>query len=357
MEAIGPQNYRLVDASLNRIAEGLRYLEDISRFMLNDVSLTRRLKTLRHNIVTSDWHFQQALLESRNADEDVGARLEVSGQDKVHDLISSIVANARRVQEALRTLEEYSKVTNFPKHLTSRKLEQARFDVYSIEKDLCGRVLRRDMTQRIHGLYVIIDSQALRGRSHADITREVIRGGASVIQLRDKMLDHGQLLSVAQAMKKLCTENGVLFIINDYLDLALAVKADGLHVGQTDLPVPVLRKLVPMDMIVGCSVDTAREAKKAQAEGADYVAVGAIFPTPSKEAPVVGIDKLRQVKRAVSVPVVAIGGITQSNIAKVKSAGADAAAVINAVLGASSPEKAVKQLIKKFEDKNDKNDR
>jgi thiamine-phosphate pyrophosphorylase len=350
-EALTPRSFRLVDASLNRLAEGLRYLEDVSRFLLNDVSLTKRLKLLRHTLVTSDWQFQKQLLESRNATGDVGIGVEIPGaEDKKRDFMSSIVANARRVQEALRTLEEFSKVTPFSTHLTPQKLEQARFDLYTIEKELLARLLRRDKAKRIRGLYVIIDSQALKGRSHLDVTRQVLRGGAAIIQLRDKILDHVQLLPIAQEMKKLCAENNTLFIMNDYLDIALAVQADGLHVGQTDLPVPIVRKLVPMDMLIGCSVDTVTQARKAQAEGADYLAVGAIFPTPSKEAKIVGLGALRRVKKAVSVPVVAIGGITRANIAAVKTAGADAASVISAVLGAPSPEKAVRQLLKKFED-------
>jgi thiamine-phosphate pyrophosphorylase len=349
-KALAPRSFRLIDASLNRLAEGLRYLEDVSRFLLNDVSLTKRLKSLRHILVTSDWQFQKQLLESRNAAIDVGAGLEIPGaEDKKRDFMSSIVANARRAQEALRTLEEFSKVAPFSTHLPPQKLEQARFDLYTIEKELLARLLRQDKAKRIRGLYVIIDSQALKGRSHLDVTRQVIRGGAAIIQLRDKILDHGQLLPIAQEMKRLCAENNALFIMNDYLDVALAVQADGLHVGQTDLPVTVVRKLVPMDMLIGCSVDTVAQARKAQAEGADYVAVGAIFPTPSKEAEIVGLNVLRKVKKAVSVPVVAIGGITRINIAKVKAAGADAASVISAALGASSPEKAVKQLVKKFE--------
>lgn len=349
-EAFTPQNFRLVDASLNRLAEGLRYLEDVSRFLLNDVSLTKRLKSLRHILVTSDWQFQKQLLESRNATGDVGIGIEIpDAADKKRDLMPSIVANARRVQEALRTLEEFSKVTSFPTHLSPQKLEQARFDLYTIEKELLARLLRQDKAKRIRGLYVIIDGQALKGCSHLDVTRQVLRGGATIIQLRDKILDHGQLLPLAQEMKRLCAENNALFIMNDYLDVALAVQADGLHVGQTDLPVTVVRKLVPMDMLIGCSVDTVAQARKAQAEGADYVAIGAIFPTPSKEAKIVGLGALRRVKRAVSVPIVAIGGVTQTNISEVKAAGADAASVISAVLGAPSPEKAVKQLVKKFE--------
>ena len=357
-ESLTPQNFRLVDASLNRLAEGLRYLEDVSRFLLNDVSLTKRLKSLRHILVTSDWQFQKKLLESRNATDDVGFGLEVSSaEDNKRDLISSIVANARRVQEALRTLEEFSKITAFYKRLSSKKLEQARFELYTIEKDLISRLLRKDKAERICGLYVIVDTQALKKRNHLDITRQIINGGTGIIQLRDKMLDHGQLLPIAQEMKQLCAENNVLFIVNDYLDIALAVQADGLHVGQTDLPVSVVRKLVPMDMLIGCSVDTVAQAKIAQADGADYVAVGAIFPTPSKETEVIGLSILRKVKRAVSIPVVAIGGITGANINEVKTAGADAAAVISAVLGAPSPKKAVKELIKTFEVRNEKTDR
>jgi thiamine-phosphate pyrophosphorylase len=217
--------------------------------------------------------------------------------------------------------------------------------------------LRQDKAKRICGLYVIVDTQALKKRNHLDITHQIINGGAGIIQLRDKMLDHGQLLPIAQEMKQLCAENDVLFIVNDYIDVALAVQADGLHVGQTDLPVPIIRKLVPMDMLIGCSVDTVAQAKKAQADGADYVALGAIFPTPSKKTEVVGLSPLIKVKRAVSIPVVAIGGITGANINEVKTAGADAAAVISAVLGAPSPRKAVTELIKAFEVRNEQTNR
>jgi len=357
-EALTPQSFRLVDASLNRLAEGLRYLEDVSRFLLNDVSLTKRLKLLRHILVTSNWQFQKQLLESRNATDDVGIGIEIPDvADKKRDLMPSIVANARRVQEALRTLEEFAKSTAFSARLSPKKLEQARYDMYTIEKDLIARILRQDKAKRISGLYVIIDTQALKNRSHIEVTRQIINGGIVVIQLRDKMLDHGQLLPIAQEMKQLCADNNVLFIVNDYLDIALAVKADGLHVGQTDLPVSIIRKLVPMDMLIGCSVDTVAQAKKAQADGADYVAVGAIFPTPSKETEVIGLSILRKVKRAVSVPVVAIGGITRVNIHQVKAAGADAVAVISAVMGAPSPKKAVIELIKSFEVRNEKTDR
>ena len=355
-ESIGQQGLRLVDASLNRLAEGLRYLEDTARFLLNDGSITEQLKSLRHALVASDWQFQKQLLDSRDVYGDVGVGVQVPDAEKPHDLPSSVVANSRRVQEALRTLEEYSKVGALPVHLSSARLEAARFEVYSIEKGLVGRLLRQDGAKRIHGLYVIVDTEALKGRDHAEVTRLVIRGGATIVQLRDKTMDRGRLLPIAQAMKQVCEGNGALFFINDYLDLALAVQADGLHVGQTDLPVAVVRKLVPLDMLVGCSVYNVGQAVKAQADGADYVAVGALFPTPSKESVVVGLDALRRVKQAASVPVVAIGGITLDNTAAVKAAGADSICVISAVLGAPSPEKAARKLLERFEVEDGKTD-
>jgi thiamine-phosphate pyrophosphorylase len=352
-EALTPQNLRLVDASLNRLAEGLRYLEDIARFLLSDLSLTERLKSLRHKLVESDWLFQKQLLEWRNSVDDVGLKIDVTKEkDSKRDLMSSVVANSRRVQEALRTLEEFSKIINLSTHLTPEKLERARFEIYTIEKDIAGKLSRREKTGRISGIYVIIDFQSLNNHDYLGLTSQAIKGGASVIQLRDKKLDHGELLKIAYEMKRLCSESNVLFIVNDYLDVALAVNADGLHLGQTDLPVIEARKLSPMDTIIGCSTDTVSQAKQAVINGADYVAVGAIFPTSSKDTHVLGTKALAKIKNAVTVPVVAIGGIDQTNIERIRLAGADAAAVISAVGKSKYPEKAVTELVKKFEVKN-----
>jgi thiamine-phosphate pyrophosphorylase len=153
------------------------------------------------------------------------------------------------------------------------------------------------------------------------------------------------LVPLARELKKVCAEYGVLFIVNDYLDLAIASDADGLHIGQEDLPIETARKMLPGDKILGCSSATLEEALKAEKEGADYVAVGSIYPTPSKPgARIAGLETLRRVKSKVSVPVVAIGGINEDNIANVISAGADAVAVINAVLGADNVKEASQRL-------------
>ena len=159
-----------------------------------------------------------------------------------------------------------------------------------------------------------------------------------------------ELLSIAQQLNNLCSENSVLFIINDYIDIALAVGADGLHLGQKDLPVKEARRLLPIDMILGVSVTTVEQAKAAEGGGADYIAVGSMYPTSSKEmAKVVGPEMLRRVRGAVSVPLVAIGGINKDNAGEVAAAGADGVAVISAILKAEDVEGAARQVIKAFE--------
>ena len=340
---------RIIDASLNRAAEGLRFLEDSARFLLNDADLTKQLKTLRHEIIPGDWPYQKQLIQSRDSQGDVGANLDVEGSKDKKSLSSAIVANSRRVQEALRTLEEVAKIEGEVLPINSEKLQLARFEIYTIEKHLLSRLLRQDKAKLIKGLYAVIDTEALKGHSHLEITRQVIRGGAKIIQLRDKTTNKKNLLPIAQTLKNLCAETGALFIMNDSLDIALAVGADGLHIGQEDLPVSIARKLAPIDMLIGCSVLNVEQTQRAVANGADYLGVGAIFPTPSKHAVVVGLESLQQIKKAVSVPVVAIGGININNAAEVRKGGADSIAVISAILGADSPEKAARELIKNFE--------
>jgi thiamine-phosphate pyrophosphorylase len=214
---------------------------------------------------------------------------------------------------------------------------------------LLSRLLRRDKTKHIAGLYVIIDAQALKGRSHLEVASQVISGGAKIIQLRDKLLSKGELLAIAHQLRNLCAEHNVLFIINDYLDIALATEADGLHLGQNDLPIKVARQLLPIDKILGGSVTTEDQAITTEAEGADYIAVGAIYPTTYKEtATVLSIERLRQVRQATSLPLVAIGGINRDNAAEVMAAGANSVAVISAVLEAESPKEATRQIIDSF---------
>jgi len=343
---------RIIDANLNRASEGLRLLEDMARFLLNDAEISQQLKDMRHNLAQEAKPAGVRLLSQRDSEHDVGATLTLPSPfegEAQQDLPGLVTANAKRAEESLRVIAELAKLPQVSPMLNSAKFEQLRFNLYSLERRLTARILRRDKIKRLTGLYVILDRQALAGRDELDAADQVIEGGARVVQLRDKEGSKGELWPIAQKLKALCGRSGVLFIINDYLDLALAVDADGLHIGQRDLPLSVVRSQLPIDRIVGLSVTTQAQAVKAQKEGADYIAVGSIFSTIMKEgATVVGVETLKQVRKVVSSRLVAIGGINEDNIGQVVAAGADSVAVISAVLGKEDVRGAVQQLVERM---------
>jgi len=361
------QPLRIVDANLNRSVEGLRVLEDVARFVLNDATLSQQLRSTRHSLAEVGESLGIILLEERDSKHDVGRENVIARPPSVianrpsviasrrrsnlsrqsyPDLASLVGANANRVEESLRVLEELAKLGELSSKLDAAKFEKVRFRLYSVEKEMVSRLTRQDKLKELTGLYVIVDRQVLGSRDELEVAREVIQGGAKVIQLRDKQRSMVELLPVAERLRKLCLKAGILFIINDYLDLALAVDADGLHIGHGDLPVHVVRRELPAAKIIGSSVTTVSRAIEAGDEGADYISVGSMFPTESKEgAIVVGLDMLRQVREAVSSPVVAIGGIDKSNVGEVIAAGADCVAVISAVLCTPDVKKATKGLV------------
>jgi thiamine-phosphate pyrophosphorylase len=195
-------------------------------------------------------------------------------------------------------------------------------------------------------LYVILDRQASGGRRLDELLDAVLAGGCRLVQLREKTMPPVELLPLAQALRRRCREAGALFIVNDRVDLALAVEADGAHVGQDDLPAREARRLLPPPMILGVSTHNPDQARRARNDGADYVAVGSMFPTGSKIGyDLVGPELVRRVRADISVPLVAIGGITPDNVGQVIEAGADAVAVISAIGSARDPAAAVRGFL------------
>ena len=176
-----PQTSRIIDANLNRIGEGLRLLEDIARLLLDDAALTQQLKTMRHELIRGNLSFHQQLLQARNSTGDVGIDIKVLGEKQQRELPTIVIANSRRVQESLRILEELAKIPDITPELDSEKFKQARFDLYTIEQELLSKLLHKDKIKNISGLYVIIDTQALKGRSHIEVAGQVISGGAKTI--------------------------------------------------------------------------------------------------------------------------------------------------------------------------------
>ncbi len=205
-------------------------------------------------------------------------------------------------------------------------------------------------------LYPIVDPAAVPGGDEdpveraVTLARAVLAGGAKLLQLRMKGGPGGtgtaQVLAAAKAIRRLTRDAGCLFVVNDRVDVALLVDADGVHVGQEDLPCLEARRLVGGQRMVGVSTHTVLEARAAERVGADYIGFGPMFPTATKTntRPQRSLDRLREVKAAVGIPVVAIGGITADRIARVRGAGADSVAVISAITAADDPEAATRTL-------------
>lgn len=196
-------------------------------------------------------------------------------------------------------------------------------------------------------LYVITDESVSRGRSHIEVAEAAIRGGADVIQLRDKTASGGTLYRVALALRKLTREAKVPLIVNDRLDIALAADADGVHLGQKDLPATVARNIMGPVRILGVSADTLEEALLAEKDGADYLGVGPVFEARETKADAgepLGLERIARIRKHCRLPIVAIGGIKAENARLVREAGADSAAVISAIVAADDITQAAREL-------------
>lgn len=195
-------------------------------------------------------------------------------------------------------------------------------------------------------VYVITDRPAAGDRSLTEVVRAAVAGGATAVQLREKRATAREIIELGRLLHRISREADVPLIVNDRVDVALALNAEGVHVGQEDMPAPLARTLIGPDRILGVSAGSVEEARRAEEDGADYLGVGDVYGTPSKpDAGVpIGIEGIRQIAQAVTIPVVGIGGITVENVAPVIRAGAVGVAVISAVLGAPDPEDAARRL-------------
>jgi thiamine-phosphate pyrophosphorylase len=204
---------------------------------------------------------------------------------------------------------------------------------------------RKILVSRLRGLYVILDAQFLQNKDIVGVAASVLSGGAKILQVRDKLSDKGDILESTKRIRDICEDYGSLLIVNDHVDLAVASNAHGVHLGQHDLPIEEARNILLPWQLIGTSNATVDEASESMSRGADYIAVGAIFPTTTKgNTRPAGLNTLTRVKELAFVPVVAIGGINESNVAQVIDAGADAVCVISAVIGAADPESAAGRM-------------
>jgi thiamine-phosphate pyrophosphorylase len=340
---------RILDANLDRASEGLRVAEDIVRFVLNDEAACERLRDMRHRLWGTMVQIPAApgrLLEARDSTGDVGrkapARPKAAGSGNI------LRTNLHRAEEALRSLEEA--FASFG--LAPTPISRIRFEAYDCEKDFYPRLRRHDLERKLDfSLYVVTGAELSRGRGFVEVTRAAIEGGAGAIQLRAKGVNRREILSVARDLRALTAEHETTFMVNDHLDVAMAAEADGVHLGQEDLPLPEARRICGPDLILGASTHSKEEALRAQEEGANYVNIGPIFPTGTKSdaSPALGPRVIAEVKGVLQCPLTCMGGINHDNVAQVVLAGADRVAVVSAVVSAPDVKAAARDLVKRIE--------
>jgi thiamine-phosphate pyrophosphorylase len=333
---------RILDACANRAREGLRVIEDYCRFVLDDAFLSRTLKESRHDLTAALAELSPLLLlQARETQGDVGTALSTPSELDRASLRDVVQANFKRLQEALRSLEEFGKVRSFR---LGQAVERLRYRVYTLERAVILGTLSR---QRLQGarLYVLLSSSRCTAALDWTIA-EAAAGGALVVQLREKTLTDRELLQRARQVRHWTRQAGVLFIVNDRPDIARLVEADGVHLGQDDLPVKEASRILGPDALIGVSTHNLEQVRQAILDGASYIGVGPAFPSSTKDfADIPGPDFVRQALRETSLPAFVIGGVNLKTISDAVAAGARRVAVSQAIARAEDPRSAAATLL------------
>jgi thiamine-phosphate pyrophosphorylase len=328
---------RILDAGANRVREAIRTVEDYCRFVLEDRLLSNELKGLRHdfNSAIEQWGPQEMTC-ARDTLRDVGTTISTESERTRSSLHDVARVNLKRLEEALRSLEEFSKITSPP---LGEQIEQLRYRAYTLERAV---LLVGESQQRLRNalLYVLLSGAECAASLEWTI-EEAAGGGADVIQLREKTLPDRELLVRARNVRRWTRKAGVLFIVNDRPDVARLVEADGVHLGQDDMPVKDARRVLGADALIGVSTHDIEQVRQAVLDGASYIGVGPTFPSATKtfeEFP--GLDFLRAALAETTLSAFAIGGINPQTIAAVTAAGAHRVAVGHAIAKADDPRSA-----------------
>ncbi len=341
--------YRVLDANFNRLREGLRVVEDYCRLVCDD-NLALQVKDLRHDIrAFTDEKLNLACLVARSSETDIGSRTFTETEARRQDWPAVLQANLKRSQEAARVIEECAKLVG--RSELSQGIKALRFKLYEMEKRVLNqRTVRiRDwfgIDRKVPELYLVLDEEFYTGSDLIADVRSVLGAGISFLQWRQKSGSDSYFLERALEIRALCREFTTPFVVNDRPDIAILTDADILHLGQNDLPIAAARQLVGEAMPIGRSTHSLDQALQAVAEGADYLGFGPIFKTPSKRKPdpEVGLQGLKEMLAQVDLPVVAIGGLDETNLTDVAVAGVPAVAVIRAILQAADPAAKVATL-------------
>lgn len=335
-----PEIKRILDANANRAREALRVMEEASRFVLDDAELTDALKQLRHDLGAA-LSGLVGLEASRDTPGDVGTALASEGESHRAGVADVVAAAGKRLSEALRALEEYAKLLDAD---TARRIEALRYRGYDLEHRLA--LVLRPTTPRQWSLCVLLTESLCAHHDWLTVARACIDGGADCLQLREKTLDAGELLERTRALVAFARPRGVSVIVNDRPDVALLGGADGVHLGQNDLPCKLVRRLVGAQLLIGVSTHELAQAEQAARDGADYCGVGPMFPSTTKHKPhLAGAAYLERYRAWDKRPHLAIGGIGPGNIAELASAGARGVAVSSSVCASDDPRGVVEALV------------
>jgi thiamine-phosphate pyrophosphorylase len=339
--------YRIIDANFNRAREAFRVIEDYCRFALNSSILSSRAKDLRHQLCSAIAHLDAGrLLAGRDTPGDVGVDQTTESVLGRTNLKDALTAACKRLPEALRVIAETLRPAE---PAIADQIERLRYASYTLEKDI---TLFADTQQKFSKvrLYVIINSNL--PTDVFTLAEKCAAGGADCIQLRAKDIDADKHFAIANEFVKICKESNILSIINDRVDIAAASGADGVHLGQNDIPLEQARKLQLTPLIFGKSTHSASQLSAAIAEMPAYVSLGPIFSTPTKPgAEPVSLDYIKKALPILSdtgIRHVAIGGINADNIDAVLQAGAKTIAVCSAVTKAADPTAACRKLKEKI---------
>ena len=343
---------RLIDANANRAREALRVMEDAARFLLDDAEIAGELKRLRHDLAAALAAFPDAPLH-RDTPGDVGTTLTTDAEGKRAATRDVVTAAGKRLSEALRALEEVAKIPPTPPtHAAAERSEAAgitfealRYRGYDLEQRLALRFAGGQARQ--WRLCVLLSEQLCTHHDWLDVAHAAIDAGADCLQLREKSLPGGELVQRTRALLEIARPRGVTVILNDRPDAARIAGADGVHLGQTDLPCREVRKWAGNGLLIGVSTRRLDQARTAVDDGADYCGVGPMFATTTapEKTELAGPEYLRRYRDEVPLPHLAIGGITPDNVAELVAAGVRGVAVSSSVCGARHPGEAVRKLL------------
>jgi thiamine-phosphate pyrophosphorylase len=333
--------YQIIDANLDRAREGLRVLEDWARFGLGKEKYVERIKNFRQ--ILGKNHLE-VYKQSRNHNEDKCKGLSHEEQINRKTPEQIISSNSGRVQEALRVIEEFSRLHN---HELSKIASEIRYEIYTLEIDLLSLSKYKKSIEILkeNDLYFITDQKD----NLLEIIEEILIAGVRIIQHRFKTGTDKDNLKEAIQIKKLCIRYNSLFIVNDRLDIALASNADGIHLGQDDFDLKTARKLLGYSKIIGISANNEIDISNALKQGCDYIGIGPVFETTTKkDKKPIGVEKIKTLTKDLNIPWFAIGGINLNNISYLKKNGFKKVALVSQLINSKDPKENAIMLIKEL---------